>query len=92
MVDRHRRVERARLAPHGADERRRVNRRAVAAAPRADDDRHPVLRALEVVATTGRPLSALQVEHARPAPSGVRVFALERPRDELRDRIDRRVT
>ncbi len=54
-------------------------------------DRRRVIRALEVIAATGLPLSALQVEHHRPAPSGVSVFALERPRDELRARIDRRV-
>jgi len=53
------------------------------------NDRRRVVRALEVLATTGRPLSAHQTEHGRPAP-GVLVVALERPRDELRDRIDRR--
>jgi tRNA dimethylallyltransferase len=36
-------------------------------------------------------LSLLQNEHNRPAPAEVAVFALERPRDELRARIDRRV-
>lgn len=55
------------------------------------NDRRRVIRALEVIASTGRPLSQWQVEHARPAP-GVRVFALERPREWLRDRIDRRVS
>ncbi|GAC1468815.1 MAG: tRNA (adenosine(37)-N6)-dimethylallyltransferase MiaA [Isosphaeraceae bacterium] len=54
-------------------------------------DRRRVIRALEVVASTGRPLSAFQQEHDRPAPSGVVVLALQRPRDELRVRIDRRV-
>jgi tRNA dimethylallyltransferase len=54
-------------------------------------DRRRVVRALEVVEATGRPLSQWQTEHDRPAPEGVAVFALERPRDELRDRIDRRV-
>ncbi len=54
-------------------------------------DRRRVVRALEVVAATGRPLSRLQAEHDRPAPAGVPVFALERPRAEVRDRIDRRV-
>jgi tRNA dimethylallyltransferase len=39
---------------------------------------------------TGRPLSAFQTGHDRPA-TGVPVFALERPRAELRERIDRRV-
>ncbi len=36
-------------------------------------------------------MSQWQTEHDRPAPRGVAVFALERPRDELRARIDRRV-
>jgi tRNA dimethylallyltransferase len=40
---------------------------------------------------TGQPLSALQVEHQRPAPATVSVYALEPPRDRLYDRIDRRV-
>ncbi len=54
-------------------------------------DRRRVIRALEVIGATGRPLSELQVEHDRPAPAGVAVFALERPRAELCGRIDRRV-
>jgi tRNA dimethylallyltransferase len=54
-------------------------------------DRRRVVRALEVIAATGRPLSRLQDEHGRPAPAGVAVFALERPRAEVRARIDRRV-
>ena len=55
------------------------------------NDRRRVVRALEVAEATGRPLSAFQNEHDRPAPAGVAVFALDRPRDELRARIDRRV-
>ncbi len=55
------------------------------------NDRRRVVRALEVAAATGRPLSEHQLEHDRPAPPGLPVFALERPRAELRDRIDRRV-
>jgi tRNA dimethylallyltransferase len=55
------------------------------------NDRRRVIRALEVAELTGRPLSAWQTGHDRPAPPGVAVFALQRPRDELRDRIDRRV-
>ena len=55
------------------------------------NDRRRVVRALEVIETTGRPLSEQQVEHGRPAPGSVRVFALERPRLELMARIDRRV-
>jgi tRNA dimethylallyltransferase len=55
------------------------------------NDRRRVVRALEVIALTGRPLSELQVEHHRPAPPSVPVFALEPPRDRLYERIDRRV-
>jgi tRNA dimethylallyltransferase len=55
------------------------------------NDRRRVVRALEVVATTGRPLSGFQTGHDQPAPGGVAVFALERPREELRARIDQRV-
>jgi tRNA dimethylallyltransferase len=54
-------------------------------------NRRRIVRALEVVEATGRPLSQWQTEHDRPAPESVAVFALERPRDELRDRIDSRV-
>ena len=54
------------------------------------NDRRRIVRALEVLALTGRPLSAWQVEHDRPA-AGIEVVALERPRGELRERIDRRV-
>ena len=54
-------------------------------------DRRRVVRALEVIAATGRPLSQLQNEHSHPAPAGVAVFALERPRAELCARIDGRV-
>jgi tRNA dimethylallyltransferase len=50
-----------------------------------------IVRALEVIRLTGRPLSQFQTEHARPAPPGVRVFALERPRAELYERINDRV-
>jgi tRNA dimethylallyltransferase len=62
-----------------------------AAARLHPNDRRRVVRALEVVASTGRPLSEWQTGHDRPAPAGVAVFALERPRAELWDRIDRRV-
>jgi tRNA dimethylallyltransferase len=54
------------------------------------NDRRRIVRALEVHELTGRPLSTWQAEHDRPA-SGVRVFALCRPRAELHRRIDRRV-
>ncbi len=55
------------------------------------NDRRRVIRALEVIGATGRPISEQQVEHGRPAPGEVPVFALERPRAELLGRIDRRV-
>ncbi len=54
------------------------------------NDRRRVVRALEVFELTGRPISAFQAEHDRPA-EGVDVLALERPRRELHDRINRRV-
>ena len=44
-----------------------------------------------MIALTGRKLSELQVEHGRPAPATVPVYALEPPRDRLYERIDRRV-
>ncbi len=55
------------------------------------NDRRRVVRALEVIAMTGGPLSALQVEHREPAPASVSVLALEPPRERLCERIDRRV-
>ncbi len=55
------------------------------------NDRRRVVRALEVIAMTGRLLSELQVEHHRPAPASVPVHALEFPRERLYQRIDRRV-
>jgi tRNA dimethylallyltransferase len=54
-------------------------------------DRRRVVRALEVIERTGRPISAFQVEHQRPAPAGVQVYAMELPRAILYDRINRRV-
>lgn len=63
----------------------------VTAARLHPNDRRRVVRALEVESATGRPMSAFQTEHDRRAPAGVAVFALERPRAELHDRIDRRV-
>ena len=55
------------------------------------NDRRRVIRALEVFELTGRPLSTLQTEHDRPAPAHIPVFALDRPRATVRDRINRRV-
>ena len=63
----------------------------VTAARLHPNDRRRVVRALEVASATGRPLSDWQTSHVRQAPPGVAVFALERPRAVLRDRIDRRV-
>jgi tRNA dimethylallyltransferase len=54
-------------------------------------DRRRVVRALEVIELTGRRLSDLQAEHDQPAPAGVPVFALQLPRANLHDRINRRV-
>ena len=54
-------------------------------------DRRRVIRALELIELTGRVLGELQVEHERSAPEGTLVFALDRPRHELHDRINRRV-
>ena len=54
-------------------------------------DLRRVVRALEVVTLTGRPLSTLQIEHNHPAPPDVHVFALDRPRPILHNRINLRV-
>lgn len=75
---------------------RALHARLAAADPRTaarlhPNDRRRVIRALEVIAATGQPLSVLQTEHDRPAPESVRVFALDRPRGELHERIDGRV-
>jgi tRNA dimethylallyltransferase len=55
-------------------------------------DTRRLIRALEVHAQTGRPISELQsqFEHARPA-EDCRVFVLDWPRDELYRRIETRV-
>ncbi|WP_165071758.1 tRNA (adenosine(37)-N6)-dimethylallyltransferase MiaA [Paludisphaera rhizosphaerae] len=55
------------------------------------NDRRRIVRALEVIETTGSPFSTLQCEHDRAAPASVRVFALTPPRPWLYDRINRRV-
>ncbi len=54
------------------------------------NDRRRVIRALEVLEVTGRPISAQQSGHARPA-VGVRAVALDPPRPVLHERIDARV-
>ena len=56
-----------------------------------ENDVRRVIRALEVFETTGRRLSDLQVEHDQPAPSSVAVFALDRPVENLNQRINLRV-
>lgn len=55
------------------------------------NDRLRIVRALEVIASMGQPLSTLQTEHEQPAPATVPVFAIERPRPELHTRINLRV-
>ena len=54
-------------------------------------DRRRIVRALEVLALSRRPLSALQTEHERPAPATVPVVALELDRAALNRRISARV-
>ncbi len=54
------------------------------------NDRRRVVRALEVVITTGQPISRWQTSHATAA-TGFRVFAINRDRDDLNARIDQRV-
>jgi tRNA dimethylallyltransferase len=54
-------------------------------------DRRRVIRALEVLELTGRPISDHQAEHDRPAPANIPVLALELPRANVHERINRRV-
>jgi tRNA dimethylallyltransferase len=54
-------------------------------------DRRRIVRALEVFALSGRPISQLQAEHERPAPPNVAVIALDLPRPALHCRINERV-
>jgi tRNA dimethylallyltransferase len=73
-----------------------LHRRLTALDPATAARLHPndarrIVRALEVIEVTGQPLSRLQVEHDHPAPLDRLVFALERPRAELYERINRRV-
>ncbi|MFP4475101.1 MAG: tRNA (adenosine(37)-N6)-dimethylallyltransferase MiaA [Desulfatibacillaceae bacterium] len=56
------------------------------------NDSFRVIRALEVVETTGRPISEQQEEHGfREAPYDTLVFCLWREREELYERINQRV-
>lgn len=58
----------------------------------APGDTYRVVRALEVVEATGRPLSVFLAEHAfRDSPYETVKIGLVRPRDELYARIDQRV-
>jgi tRNA dimethylallyltransferase len=73
-----------------------LHRRLVALDPATAARLHPndlrrIVRALEVIEVSGQPLSLLQVEHSQPAAGETLVFALERPRAELYERINRRV-
>src|SRR5262249_4647510 len=88
---------RARLSAEAAGRGAQVlHARLAALDPRAAARLHPhdqrrVIRALEVIELTGRPMSALQAEHDQPAPPDVLIYSLELPRAALRDRINRRV-
>lgn len=54
-------------------------------------DLRRILRALEVFQVTGKPISQLQEQFARPADPPPRVACIMMPREELHGRIDRRV-
>lgn len=54
-------------------------------------DTRRLIRALEVHATTGQPLSASQTQFTAAAPAHPRVFVLDWPREVLYERINRRV-
>jgi tRNA dimethylallyltransferase len=73
-----------------------LHRRLAALDPKAaarlhPNDRRRLVRALEVLELTGRPISELQAEHDRPAPLGMPVFALDLARAILHQRINQRV-
>ncbi len=55
------------------------------------NDQRRIIRALEVIEISGQPLSRLQAEHDRPAPAATLVFALQRSRGDLHERIHHRV-
>ncbi len=50
-----------------------------------------LLRALEVCITTGKPYSQQRNQQTKPRPFSIRRIALNRPKEELYDRINRRV-
>jgi tRNA dimethylallyltransferase len=54
-------------------------------------DRRRVIRALEVIELTGRPMSVLLAEHDQPAPATMPIVSLDLPRAALHERINRRV-
>lgn len=84
-----------------AEEERRfgpghLHRRLAAVDPVAAGRLHPndlrrLVRALEVYAKTGQPISEFQHQFAGPRASATRVFVLHWPRRELYHRIDQRV-
>lgn len=56
------------------------------------NDKRRIIRALEVYEKTGYPISYFQQQHERPAAeSEALVYVIDRPREELYDRINRRV-
>jgi tRNA dimethylallyltransferase len=55
------------------------------------NDEYRIIRALEVYAASGRPLSSFGLPSSYRAGYRFLVIALDRPRDELNERIDRRV-
>ncbi len=64
--------------------------------PKAAEDIHPnnlrrVIRALEIYRTTGRPKSELDIEQRGEPLYDAEIYGLTRPREELYDRINRRV-
>ncbi len=82
--------EERRLGP-GHLHRRLATLDATAAARLHPNDTRRLVRALEVYEKTGRPISEHQVQFDAARTAENRVFVLDRPRDELVLRIDRRV-
>ena len=84
--------EEAAALPPGVLHRRLERVDPVAASQIHPNDTRRLVRALEVFRSTGEPISHQQMEFesGRPA-EAVRVFVLQRPREEQRQRIDARV-
>src|SRR5262245_28418915 len=77
--------------PDALHRRLREVDRAAAAKLHPNDARRTI-RALEVHATTGRPISSMQEQFERGRPADeCRVFVLDWPREQLEERIRRRV-